>query len=136
MTTLPADLDDKTLHALIEVMYLAAMADEEVTTEERERFAESIGAMTGGRLSGESVSMLTESIGKELQASSLSARMESISQQLRDPTTRTLAFSLAVRVVAADAILRTSERELLFELTEGLELSRDDAADLVKKIAG
>jgi hypothetical protein len=35
--------------------------------------------------------------------------------------------------MAADGIIRTSERELILDLAEGLEIDRDRAADMVKK---
>jgi len=117
-------------------MYLAAMADEELSAEERASFVETTKAITKNRLTSEAIDALTGSIAKNLAASSLAARLESIRGTLPDPKMRKLAFSLAVQIAAADAIVRTSERELLFDLAEGLELSRDEAADLVKKIAG
>ncbi len=134
MTPLPADLDDKTLHALIEVMFLAAMADEELSAAERTRFVETTRSLSEGRLSTEALDKLTDTMAKDLAGSSVAARLETIRARLPDQKTRTLAFSLAVQVANADAIVRTSERELLFELAEGLELSRDEAADLVKKL--
>jgi tellurite resistance protein len=135
-TSLPGDLDEPRLSALVEVMFLAAVADEELSADERARFEEAALSLTGGRLSSEKLSALTEKMVKDLQAAGRPARLDAIRARLPDVALRKLAFSLAVQVTAADGIVRTSERELLLELAEGLELSRDDAADLVKKIAG
>jgi tellurite resistance protein len=43
-------------------------------------------------------------------------------------------LGLAISVTAADGIVRTSERELIFDLAAGLEVDPDTAADLVKQI--
>ena len=42
---------------------------------------------------------------------------------------------MAIQVTAADGIIRTSERELIMETADALEVDRDEAADLVRKLA-
>jgi uncharacterized tellurite resistance protein B-like protein len=49
---------------------------------------------------------------------------------------RRAAFELVVHVVAADGVIRTSERELLLEVAEALRIDPDSAADMVRKAAG
>jgi len=44
-------------------------------------------------------------------------------------------LSLAIQVTAADGIIRTSERELIMDTAEALEIDRDEAADLVIKLS-
>ena len=46
-----------------------------------------------------------------------------------------MALSLAIQVTAADGIIRTSERELIMETAEALEIDPGEAADLVKKLS-
>ena len=41
-------------------------------------------------------------------------------------------LELANQVMAADGLLRTSERELILEAAEALEIERDTAADMVR----
>lgn len=131
----PHDLDEPRLHALVEVMFLATVADGELGTDEQARFEESVLALTKGQLARETLSALTGRMAKDLEASGREARLKAIRARLPNEQERTLAFSLAVQVASADGIVRTSERELLVELAEGLELDRDAAADLVKKLA-
>jgi len=40
----------------------------------------------------------------------------------------------AVLDTAADGIIRTSERELILDVADALEIDRDEAADLVRDI--
>jgi tellurite resistance protein len=56
-------------------------------------------------------------------------------ERLETPALRKVALSLAVQVTAADGIIRTSERELLMEVAEALEIDRDEAADLVMQLS-
>jgi tellurite resistance protein len=46
-----------------------------------------------------------------------------------------VALSLAIQVTAADGIIRTSERELIMDTADALEIDRDEAANLVLKLA-
>ena len=56
--------------------------------------------------------------------------------RLGDDRSCKLGLSMAIRMLAADGILRTSEREFILEMAETLGIDRDAAADLVKEIAG
>src|SRR4051794_25486155 len=53
-----------------------------------------------------------------------------------DERTRKLGLSMAIRMLAADGILRTSEREFIVEMAQALGIDSGAAADLVKEIAG
>ena len=52
-------------------------------------------------------------------------------QQERGPA----ATHRFVQVTAADGIIRTSERELILETAETLDIDRDEAADLVRDLS-
>ncbi len=56
--------------------------------------------------------------------------------QLDTPGERKTALALAIRLVAADGIIRTSERELILDVADALEIDRNEAADLVRDIGG
>jgi tellurite resistance protein len=130
------EFDEPKLEALVETMFLAAFADREFGDEERAEFTKGIESLTDRRISGELLGRLMERILADLQASGRRARLAAVKERLPDADARKTALSLAIQVVAADGIIRTSERELILDAAEELEIDRDEAADLVKSIAG
>lgn len=131
------ELDDPKLESLVEVMFLAAFADGEFSDEERKHFAKSVESLTDRRVRGETIDKLIARMEKDFAGGEgRDACLAGIKAKLADQGSRKAAFALAIQVVAADGIVRTSERELLFDLAEGLEIDRDAAADMVREIAG
>jgi tellurite resistance protein len=126
--------DDPKLDALIETMFLAAYADGELGEEERAHFTKSVESLTDERIAGERLDKLVARIEKDLGEGGRDARLAAVKAKLSDPAARKVALSLAIQVVASDGIIRTSERELLLDLAEALEIDRDEAADLVKEL--
>jgi tellurite resistance protein len=128
-------LTDAKLEALVEIMFLAAASDEEFSEVERKHFVASVESLTSGRLSGDKLEQLLGQARKELDAAGRQARLDSVKARLPEPAARRVALSLAIQVTAADGIIRTSERELIFEAAEALEIDRDEAADLVRDLS-
>jgi uncharacterized tellurite resistance protein B-like protein len=129
-------LPEPKLEALIEMMFLAASADGEFSDVEREHFAKSVESLTEGRIVGDALEQLLRRAKQTLDESDRLARLQSVKQRLPEPQARTVALGLAIQVAAADGIIRTSERELILDTAETLEIDRDEAADLVKALAG
>lgn len=135
MADAPAhDLDDATLEALIEMMFLAVHADGEFAEEERNEFADQVRTLSKGRIDGPKFSALMAKLEKSLAADGREERIAYLKTVFRADYARREAFSLAVRMTAADGVIRTSERELILELAEGLEIDNDVAADLVAEL--
>lgn len=130
------DLPQPKLEALIEIMYLAAMADGDFGMEERAHFQTSVETLTDRRLEGHALGELIARFERELEASSRGGRLERAKEHLTDVGARKVALALAIRMMSADHVIRTSERELILELAETLGVDRGDAADLVREIAG
>jgi len=130
------ELDEPRLEALIETMFIAAFADGEFSEEERKHFGESIESLTDRRISGKTLEALLQRMKTDLDAQGQPARLASVKERLATPGARKAALALTIQLVASDGIIRTSERELLFDLADALEIDRDAAADLVKQIAG
>jgi tellurite resistance protein len=128
------DFDEPKLEALIEMMVLAADADGEFSADERKHLESSIESLTDRRASGDSLQRLIDRLCADLKASGREKRLASLKQRLVDAGERKVALSLAIQLVASDGVIRTSERELLLEVAEALEIDRDEAADLVKKL--
>jgi tellurite resistance protein len=71
---------------------------------------------------------------KHIAADGRDGLIASVKSRLDDADARRGALGLAISVSAADGIVRTSERELIMELAEALEVDRDEAADMVRDI--
>ncbi len=128
-------LSNAKLEALVEMMFLAASADGDFSDVERQHFLQSVESLTDGRLAKPALEGLLERAKKDLEASGREARLAAVKERLPDPGARKVALSLAIQVTAADGIIRTSERELILETAEALEIDRDEAADLVIKLS-
>lgn len=125
------EFDEPKLHALIEVMFLAAYSDGEFSEEERKHFERSVQSLTDKRLTDEKLDALIAAMQADFQASGRDARLRLLKQSLPDAGSRKVALSLAIQVMAADGILRTAERELIIEVADLLEIDHDVAANLV-----
>jgi uncharacterized tellurite resistance protein B-like protein len=128
-------LSSAKLDALVEMMFLAASADGDFSDVERQHFLQSVESLTDGRLAKAALEGLLDRAEKDLAASGREARLSAVKERLPDAGARKVALSLAIQVTAADGIIRTSERELIMETADALEIDRDQAADLVKKLS-
>lgn len=130
------EVNEAKLEALIETMYLAAQADGEFTAEERAHFVSSVQSLTERRLEGPKLDELVARLAREHQKNGRDEVLGSLKTRLGDERTRKLGLSMAIRMLASDGILRTSEREFIFDLALTLGIDHGAAADLVKEIAG
>lgn len=128
-------LGEAKLEALVEAMYLAASADGEFSPVERAHFLKSIESLTNGRLPTARLAQLVAEAGEALEQEGRAARLLSVKSRLPDAGSRRVALSLAIQVTAADGIIRTSERELILETAQVLEIDRDEAATLVSTLS-
>ncbi len=129
-------LSDQKLEALVEMMYLAAAADGEFSDIEREHFVTNLESLTDGKLDKAKLEALLAQAEKDEAAQGREARLAAVKDRLPDPGARRVALALAVQVMAADGIIRTSERELIMETAEVLEIDVDEAARLVRSVSG
>ena len=128
-------LGEAKLEALVEAMYLAASADGEFSTVERAHFLKTMESLTNGRLPTARLAQLVAEAGEALEREGRAARLLSVKHRLPDAGSRRVALSLAIQVTAADGIIRTSERELILETAQVLEIDRDEAANLVSTLS-
>jgi len=129
-----AALGEQKLFALVEMMFLAASADGEFSAAERKYFLEGIESLTDGKLSRAKLEELLDRAKKDLEAEGREARLQDVKARLPDAGARKVALALAIQVTAADGIIRTSERELILETAETLEIDRDEAANMVRDL--
>ena len=128
-------LGEAKLEALVEAMFLAASADGEFSPVERAHFLKSVESLTDGRLTTAQLAQLVTEAGDALEREGRKARLLSVKSRLPDAGSRRVALSMAIQVTAADGIIRTSERELILETAEALEIDRDEAANLVRTLS-
>lgn len=128
------NFDEPSLEALVELMLLAAHADGELSNEDQKDFASSVESLTEKRLSAAALDTLVARCLSAVEAEGREARLASVKARLADIAARKVALSLAVRLMAADGIIRTTERELILEAADALDLDRDEVADLVKAL--
>jgi tellurite resistance protein len=129
-------VDEPKLEALIEAMFLAAFADGDFGDEERKQLVASVESLTDRRMSVKTTEALITRIQAAVATSGRAARLAAVKERLDSHGERKTALALSIRLVAADGIVRTSERELIFDLADALEIDRDEAADLVRDICG
>jgi uncharacterized tellurite resistance protein B-like protein len=127
-------LGDAEVAALVEVMFLAAEADGEVDPGELGELSSSIERVTSGAVAKERAQALVESASAALASSDRTTRLGVVKAALT-PAQRKHALLLAIQVTVADGQIRTSERELILETAEALDIDGDTAADLVKVVA-
>lgn len=123
------------LDALVEMMFLAASADGDFSDVERAQFLHTVESLTDGRLAGQQLRTLLDQAKTDLETSGREARLQAVKERLQDPGARKVALSLAIEVCAADGVLRTSERDLILQTAEALEIAREVAADLVAQVS-
>src|SRR4029079_1713838 len=119
----------------IETMCRAAKADEGFTAEERAHFVLSVESLTDKRLEGQKLEQLLARFEADHQKKGQHACLADLKGRLGDEASCGLALSMAIRMLAADGTIRTSEREFILEMAETLGIDRGIAADLVKEIA-
>lgn len=125
--------DTPKLEALVETMILAASADGEFSAGERAHFASSVESLTDRHVEGLATQTLIADIERKIAEEGRAARLASVKARLEDPASRAVALELAVALMASDGLLRTTERELVMEVAEALEIDRDAAANIVAR---
>src|SRR6185436_6642332 len=108
-------LPEAKLEALVEMMFLAAAADEEFSDVERAHFVKSVESLTDGRLAQPKLEALLDQAATALDKDGRDARLQSVKERLPEAAARKVALSLAIQVAASNGIIRTSERELIME---------------------
>ena len=138
-TALLQSFEGEKVDALIDTMVLAADADGEIGSEERDNMIASVRAIADGsahddRLSGDRVGALIDAAVGHIADQGRDGLIASVKSRIEDAEGRKAALGVAIAVSAADGIMRTSERELIMDLADALEVDRDEAADMVRDI--
>jgi tellurite resistance protein len=128
-------LAEAEVQALVEVMFLAAESDGDVGDEEIATLAETTERVTNGQVNRARAEGLLHRAKDEFERSDRETRLAAVKSALA-PERRKHALLLAIQVTHSDGVIRTSERDLILQMAEALEIDGDAAADLVKIVEG
>jgi len=131
-----SQLKNDQIDSLIELMLLAASADGELSIEEIDQLQQSLLEVDELWLTQIDLEKRLRDAHDRISGAQRSERLRAVKATLSAMDARKAGLELAIRVMAADGIMRTSERELILETAEALDVDRDAAADMVKAIAG
>lgn len=112
------------MEALIEVLYVTALADEDFGPKEREQFTANVVGLCDGALKPEDVKGVILKL-KFRSKEGRPARLKAVAERLKTPEDREHAFALACSMALADGVVLDEERALIDELRVALAL--DDA---------
>lgn len=119
------------LEALIELMFLAAYADEQVTSEERELLKQRISEGSRGLISTITLDVMLETIENILAQDGREARFSSIRRRLGSTRLRLEALSLAAQVLWADRVIDPRETAWMARAAEAMEVPLEEAMKLL-----
>ncbi|MCA9634336.1 MAG: tellurite resistance TerB family protein [Myxococcales bacterium] len=131
--------DEQTLanefEATLELMFLMAAVDGEISDEELEQLAGSIQAVADmhavdGLELGSKLNQLNESLEQE----GWSARMHDAARRIQTPDGRTFAFRLAAGVAFVDDHVAHAEAAAIDSLASALELDADESQSLLREV--
>lgn len=133
-TEVTGALEGPQLEALVELLYLAASSDGEFSDEERKLFVHKVFKLTGERLTGEELEKIVQRGEADLEKEGREKRIASVKERLDSHGARHAALLMAIDMTMADDVLRTSEREAIAEIAEGLGIEADVAADYIARM--
>ena len=128
-------LGEPKLLALVEVMVLAASADDDFGEEERKKVHASVTNLTSDRFEPPAIDEMIRGVVGRAKESPRPERLRALRETLGDAAANRVALELAIGVMLADGVVRTSERELIAEMAECMGIPGADAADLVRSLS-
>jgi uncharacterized tellurite resistance protein B-like protein len=123
-----SSLDLVELEAFVELMFLAAFADGEVSAEERATFRGQLVKGTAGQLQEGLVDLVVAEVERRTAAFDRDAKLAEIRRRLKDPRKRHAALVHAAGVVLADGVLALDEVAFLRRASAALG-EREAAAE-------
>ncbi len=134
MSEVTGILDGPQLEALVELLYHAASADGDFSDDERKLFVHKVYKLTGERLTGEALEAIVARVEADLEKDGRMQRFASVRDRLETNGARHAALLMAIDITMADDVLRTSEREVIAEIAEGLGIEAEIAADYIARM--
>jgi uncharacterized tellurite resistance protein B-like protein len=130
-----ASLEINKIEALLEMMFLAAYADGEVSAAERAAFKAQILVGTEGQLQVAMVEMIMRQVEEALVHDGREERFAAIRQRIPEERMRRAALEIAGRILRADGELHVDEVAFLGRAAEALGLDPSVAHEILAKPA-
>jgi len=132
----PHDLADATtneLLAMLEVMFLVAIADRNFSPEERRNFLEHAESLSGGKLDSTMLARLVVSWEKR-DVKVTDERLNELARDLSDESARRIAYGLACGVAQTDADVASAEVQLLARVAAAFGLEEEAQEDIAHSV--
>lgn len=123
------------LSALFECVFLVAAADGKITGEEANELVEVLTDLTDGKMKSAGIDAMAHACAKNLEREGFAGALKSVAKRLGDEEHRRIAFVMATGVAFVDGAVDPKEEALFGALAEALELPRDEALDLLNRVA-
>ena len=127
---LPSDLasdpQSERLHALLEVAYLTASADDQLHEKEIEHLVANLQTWLQAKLEPAFLVDLFDHLGKQLATEGYQARLKAVAAQL-DAGTRRLAYKLACVTALCDYEVHDDELKILGGIADAFGIAASDA---------
>lgn len=118
---------------MLEVMFIAAIADRNFSPEERRSFLEHAQSLSGGQLDSTKLVPLVASWEKrDLQ--NIDERLLELSRDLPDETARRIAYGLACGLTDADGKVSASELAVLTKIAAAFALGEGEEEEIARSV--
>jgi tellurite resistance protein len=128
-----ADATTNELLAMLEVMFLVAIADGNFSPEERRKFLEHAESLSGNKLDSTMLSRLVVSWEKR-DLNDENQRLEELARDLTDESARRIAYGLALGLVEADGEGAPAEVRLLAKIAAAFGLDDSESEDIAQSV--
>jgi uncharacterized tellurite resistance protein B-like protein len=127
--------DEPRLAALVELLYIAALADGELAKEEHAFFRRRAQSMTDQRLGEEEIGRLMLHVDEELSQKGRHEMLASIGARIGGEELRKKALKMAVDMMMADRVLKESEKTAVFAIAGAFGIERNVADELLSSVS-
>ncbi len=131
------DLDrarQEELLAIVEIMFLMAAVDGEISEEEIQQLHASIEALADMRAAKLNLGEVFDTLNAKLGNEGWKRRLEDATSRLHTPDAKPFAFRLAAGVAFADDFVAHAEAAAIDALANALELGRDDSQTILREV--
>lgn len=128
-----ADATTNELLAMLELMFLVAVADAHFSPTERRNFLEHAEALSEHQLDSSMLGRLVASWEKRDLQDDLE-RLRELARDLPDESSRRIAYGLVYGVAQSDGQLGPAEHKRLADVAEVLDLSASDAEEIIRGV--
>jgi len=131
MVTTLGVFEEPRLHALVELLYIAALADGDLAPEEHAFFRRRAQSMTDQRLGEQDIVQLMLHVDQKLTVIGRVGMLASISERLGSAELRHKALKMAFDMTMADKVLKSQEAEVIREMAGALGVEPKIADELL-----